>query len=555
MAYAPFPPIITFVGRPLASRKGLATFVDAIAVLETLDLLPSFQVWLIGGDIEEQRFLQTIPAGNSLLQELVSNGRWMAWGAVENTSLPELYSRSTVVVIPSIFEQFGLVAIEAMACGCPVVASNVGGLQDTVVPGVTGELFGADDAEALANVLAGYLRNPRRREYQGTNAHLWARRFSTDKVYRAYYEVVCNGGVPCLPERLLTPKAEWRHQVIESSLSECAEMLKQTVVEWEDCSGNAQVGARLKTGTGAQYHGKFLRPRPATHSLVLPLPAELQGPRSAAELVAKFEYFNQSGLAPTVRASSKTSGIVITEWLPKTEENENTWNTVYSDLVRRFAEWGSQEPEINALITDCTTALRDFAAARNAETLDAIDRAAAHLHAPMLGGAVRFHRIHPQVELFRILTYMERSVWSIPAPHRSRLQSILGLLLQAKPVIVKPPCLQHGSLKPVHVLKKNDQNVACDLDNAVYAVGPLDTVHWHIADRIMEEIDLRDTLNVLDRLTPDRADFFLAASWVFVYLIYGLLDAVMRGNTPVYHALISSLMSAYEGMFRHNLIR
>lgn len=415
-------------------------------------------------------------------------------------------------------------------------------------------MFGADDAEALANVLAGYLRNPCRREYHGTNSHLWARKFSTDKVYRAYYEVVCNGGVPYLLERLLTPKAEWRQQVIQSSLSECAEMLKQTVVEWEDCSGNAQVGARLTTGSGEQYHGKFLRPRPTTHSLVLPLPAELQGPRSAGELVAKFEYFSQSGLTPTVHASSKSSGIVITEWLPKAEENENTWNTVYSDLVRRFAEWGSREPVMNSLITDCTTALRDFAVARNAETLDAVDRAAAHLHAPMLGGAVRFHRIHPQVELFRIFTYLERSVWSIPAPHRFRLQSILGLLLQAKPVIVKTPFLQHGSLKPVHVLKKNDRNVACDLDNAIYAIGPLDTVHWHIADRIMEEIDLRDTLNVLDRLTPDRDDFFLAANWVFVYLIYGLLNAVVRGKTPVYHALISSLMSAYEGMFRHNLI-
>ncbi|MCA1568559.1 MAG: glycosyltransferase family 4 protein [Acidobacteria bacterium] len=555
LAYARFPPIITFVGRPLASRKGLATFVDAIAVLGTLDLLPRFQVWLIGGNAQEQNFLQTIPLGHSLLQGLVSNSRWMAWGAIENTSLPEFYSRSTVVVIPSTFEQFGLVALEAMACGCPVLASDVGGMRDTVVPGVTGEVFVPDDAEALANMLAGYLRNPRRREYQGRNAYLWARRFSTDKVYSAYYEVICNGSDHCLTQHPRSPETEWRRHVIESSLPECAEMLKQNIVEWEDCSGNSQVSVRLTTEKGEQYHGKLLRPRPSTHSLILPIPTELQGPASVAELVAKFEYFSQSGLTPPVHVSSMKSGIVITEWLPRAEENEMLWTVVQDDLVLRFAEWGNREPEIKGLIADCTAALLDFAAATNADTLAAVDQAAARLHAPMLGGAVRFHRIHPQVELYRIFTCLERSVWSISAPHRSRLQIILGLLLQVRPVMVKPPCLQHGSLKPVHVLKKNGQNVACDLDNAIYAVGPLDAVHWHITDRRMEEIDLRDILDALDRHTPDRADFFLAANWLFVYLIHGLLDAMVKGRKTVYNALISALMSAYEGMFRHNLIQ
>jgi hypothetical protein len=555
LANARFPPIITFVGRPLASRKGLATFVDAIAVLGTLDFLPRFQVWLIGGDAREQSFLQTIPLGHSLLRELVGNGRWMAWGAVEHTSLPEFYSRSMVVVIPSIFEQFGLVALEAMACGCPVVASDVGGLRETVVPGVTGELFAADDSETLANMLAGYLRNPHRCEYQGSNAYLWARRFSADKAYQAYYEAICNDDSPYPTERPRSPKTEWRRTVIESSLPECAKMLKQAITEWEDCSGNSQVSVRLRTETNRQYHAKLLRPRPSTHSLILPLPPDLQGPRSAAELVAKYEYFSLSGLAPPVQASSTTSGIVVTEWLPGAAARELTWTAVHADLVRRFAEWGNRESEINGFITGCTAALRKFASAPNAETLEGVDHSAALLHAPMLGGAVRFHRIHPQVELFRILTCLERSVWSISAPHRSRLQSILGLLLQARSVIVKPPCLQHGSLKPVHVLRKNSQNVACDLDNAIYAVGPLDAVHWHVTDRKMEEIDLRDILKALDQCIPDRADLFLAANWLFVYLIHGLLDAMMRGKKTVYQALILSLMSAYEGMFKHNLIQ
>lgn len=525
--------------------------MDAIAVLETLDLLPSFQVWLVGGDAREQSFLRAVPVGHLQLRGLASCGRWVPWGAVENTSLPELYSRSTVVVIPSIFEQFGLVALEAMACGCPVVASDVGGLRDTVVPGVTGELFAADDAEALANILAGYLRNPCRREYHGVNARLWALRFSTEKVYSAYYEVVCNGGTPGLPE---CPRKEWRRQIIEGSMPECEEMLKQTIVKWEDFSGGSQTSARLITEDGSQYHAKFLRPRPATLSLILPIPLKLQGPRSAAELVAKYKYFSRSGLAPALRASSLDSGIVITEWLPEVRIDEDAWPSVYSDLTRRFARWGSRSPEARALINDSTNALHDFASTQNDNTLAAVDRVSARLHAGMLGGALRFNRLHPQVEIFRLFNYLEKSVWSIPAAHRSRLQTVLGLLLQAKPIIVKPPYLQHGSLKPAHVLSKGRKNVACDLDNAIYAVGPLDAIYWHIADNRIEEVDLRDILSALEEFAPDKGDFFLGASWLFVYLAHRLLDALMRGKKAVYEGLLLSLMSSYEGMFSHCLI-
>lgn len=554
LAYVRSPRIITFVGRPLASRKGLTTLLDAVAVLETLDRLPSYQIWLVGGDVGEQRFLDTIVLGHPMLEKVSNNGRLLAWGAVENTFLPEIYSRSTVVVIPSTFEQFGLVAIEAMACGCPVAASDVGGMRDTIVPSITGELFPADDAETLANILAGYLRNPRRREYQSSNAQLWARKFSTARVYQMYYEAVCenrsNDGCDDI-----SPEREWRRQVIDRLLPECAQLLGKEIAHSEDCSGNSQISACLTTVHGDKYYAKFLQPRPSTHSLILPLPHEQQGPGTPAHLVHKFEYFRESGLTPTVLATSPNHGIVLTEWLLKPQKRGGVGIEAYFDLAKRFEDWGKTDPEINEFNRSCLHALRDYSLEQNDKTLAALDHAVALLHAPMLGGAIQFHGIHPQVELFRIFSHLKAAVWSLPLQVRSRLESLLSLLIRARPVIVDSPKLKHGSLKPSHVFSTSGKYVACDLDNAIYAVGPLDAVHWCVGEGSIEDVDLRETLKRLSDVVDDEIDFFLAAGWLFVYLIYGLLDAVMKGRKGVCDTVISSLINAYEGLFKHGLIQ
>jgi glycosyltransferase involved in cell wall biosynthesis len=67
--------------------------------------------------------------------------------------LPLYYTAADVCVIPSHYEPFGLVAIEAMACGTPVVASDVGGLKFTVVPGETGLLVPPQDIPAFAEAI------------------------------------------------------------------------------------------------------------------------------------------------------------------------------------------------------------------------------------------------------------------------------------------------------------------------------------------------------------------------------------------------------------------
>ena len=79
---------------------------------------------------------------------------------VRREELAAYYRMSTVVVIPSWFEAFGLVAVEAMACGKPVVASDVGGLAETVRHGHNGYLFPVGDHVRLAGYVSHILSRP-----------------------------------------------------------------------------------------------------------------------------------------------------------------------------------------------------------------------------------------------------------------------------------------------------------------------------------------------------------------------------------------------------------
>jgi D-inositol-3-phosphate glycosyltransferase len=79
---------------------------------------------------------------------------------LNDTSLSFYYAAADVCVVPSHYEPFGLVAVEAMACKTPVVASNVGGLQFTVVPEVTGLLAPSQDKDTFATCIDRILADP-----------------------------------------------------------------------------------------------------------------------------------------------------------------------------------------------------------------------------------------------------------------------------------------------------------------------------------------------------------------------------------------------------------
>jgi D-inositol-3-phosphate glycosyltransferase len=116
-------------------------------------------------------------------------------GAVGHDLLPLYYTAADVCAIPSYDEPFGLVAIEAMACGTPVVASAVGGLRFTVLPEETGLLVQPQDVDGLATAIARILSD-----------EIWSqkiRKRATERVQQNFSWAAAAGQLSDLYRRLL----------------------------------------------------------------------------------------------------------------------------------------------------------------------------------------------------------------------------------------------------------------------------------------------------------------------------------------------------------------
>jgi len=146
---------VLYVGRvERTSRwKGLHVLVDALAPLR--ELAPGVRLQVVGdGDDVETLQKQAADRG---VADLVD---WV--GRVDHDDLPAYYRRAGVTVLPSLTESesFGMALAEALACGCPVVGSDVGGIPFVVRDGVDGRLVPPGDPAALATALAGVLADP-----------------------------------------------------------------------------------------------------------------------------------------------------------------------------------------------------------------------------------------------------------------------------------------------------------------------------------------------------------------------------------------------------------
>ncbi|AFY36334.1 glycosyltransferase family 1 protein [Calothrix sp. PCC 7507] len=157
--------VVLYVGR-FDPRKGIETIVRA---LRQSKLYGSKNLKLIigGGSTPGNSDGDERDRIEGIINELGLSDFTTLPGRLSQEILPTYYAAADVCVVPSHYEPFGLVAIEAMASGTPVVASDVGGLQFTVVSEETGLLAPPQDATAFAEAIDRILLNPEWRDQLG----------------------------------------------------------------------------------------------------------------------------------------------------------------------------------------------------------------------------------------------------------------------------------------------------------------------------------------------------------------------------------------------------
>lgn len=177
--------MLLFVGR-IEPLKGVDTLIEAVGILQNEGVLNEHPYCLavIGGDthISRDQMTDEMDRLQSLGKSLGVHDLVTFLGRRDQDTLQYYYSAAEVVVVPSYYESFGLVALEAMACGTPVVASETGGLAFLVKDGETGFHVPADDPKALAERLRIIIQDDVLRERLGAQAAEYAKAFAWSKI-------------------------------------------------------------------------------------------------------------------------------------------------------------------------------------------------------------------------------------------------------------------------------------------------------------------------------------------------------------------------------------
>lgn len=162
-------PVVLFVGR-LEERKGLPTLLQAFR--EVQRQVPGARLVVAGDYDRRAAALPARPAGHV---EFV--------GRVSDAALPDVYRAADVFCAPSVdFESFGIVLLEAMAAGVPIVASDIRGYREVLEDGRQGVLVPPRNPEALAAAIVALLGDPQRRQAMGRAGRETAVRYDWQRV-------------------------------------------------------------------------------------------------------------------------------------------------------------------------------------------------------------------------------------------------------------------------------------------------------------------------------------------------------------------------------------
>lgn len=175
-------PIVLTLAR-LVKRKSIETALRA--VVKVIRSFPELTYIVVGEGPDKERLQQ-------ITQDLGISKNVLFAGRISDDDLPACYSLADVFVLSSLHEAFGIVILESMACGTPVVVSEVGGMIDLVEEGVTGFLCPIGDVDAFSNRIQGIISDSDLLRKMSDSARTQvAQKYSPDaifKQYKAYFE-------------------------------------------------------------------------------------------------------------------------------------------------------------------------------------------------------------------------------------------------------------------------------------------------------------------------------------------------------------------------------
>ncbi|WKZ48821.1 MAG: glycosyltransferase [Anaerolineales bacterium] len=181
--------MILFVGR-IEPLKGVDTLLEAMSCLQMKESRP-VHLAIIGGDpsASPEKMNAEMARLKNLCEVLGLDQSVVFLGVRDQDKLSYYYSAAEVVVMPSHYESFGMVALEAMACGTPVIASEVGGLAYLVRDGETGFTIPAEEPETLCEKLSWLLNDPDLHNSMSKRAVEYAQDYAWEKVAGQIVEV------------------------------------------------------------------------------------------------------------------------------------------------------------------------------------------------------------------------------------------------------------------------------------------------------------------------------------------------------------------------------
>ena len=178
--------LILSVGR-LVDKKGIKYLI--IAMEDIIKIFPNAKL-IIGGSGPEKEKLESISASLGLKDNVIFVG------FIENSDLPKYYASSDIFVLPSIetkggdTEGLGVVLLEAMACGTPVIGSNIGGITDIIKDGETGFLAQPENPKDIADKTIELLSDERMRDRVSGNGLIAVqKKFSWDVVTKQFVKI------------------------------------------------------------------------------------------------------------------------------------------------------------------------------------------------------------------------------------------------------------------------------------------------------------------------------------------------------------------------------